>query len=99
MTFTRFFGDTPRNRLLDFLGDHVGSDYSVTELSDKADVSRPTVYRELPHLLKAGFVRYTRDLGTSKLFALNTDNPIVREVLTADFAATAGQQAPSARRR
>lgn len=87
MTFTAFFGDTPRNRLLDFLGDHPTSDYPITELAEKSGVSRPTIYEELPELEETGLVEQTRKVGQSRLFKLNTDHPVVREVLTSDVQA------------
>lgn len=84
MAFTAFFGDTPRNRLLDFLGDHPTSDYNITEMAEKSGVSRPSVYDELPPLRETGLVEKTREIGQSRLFKINTDNPVVREVLTSD---------------
>lgn len=84
MSFTGFFGETPRNRLLDFLGDHPTSDYTITEMAKKSGVSRPTIYEEIPELEETGLVVQTRKLGQSRLFKLNTDHPVVREVLTSD---------------
>lgn len=96
MTFTEDWGDLPRNRLLDFLGDHVGSDYPITELAEKSGLSRPTVYAALPDLAARGLVVETRKLGTSRMFALNTANPLVQAVLSADFekAAAAARAEP-----
>lgn len=98
VTFTDDWGDLPRNRLLDFLADHIGVDYSITELADKAGISRPTVYTVLGELQTRGLVRQTRTLGTSRLFALNTDNPLVQGVLTKDFSAAA-EEAPDTKPR
>lgn len=86
MTFTAKFGDNPRNKILDFLGDHAGFDYTISELASKAEVSRPTVYAELEPLLKEDLVVETRRMGPSKLFGINTDNAIVQAVLSEDFA-------------
>lgn len=96
MTFTEHFGDTPRARLLDFLGDHPASDYSITELSEKADVSRPTIYRELPELERLGYIVQTRTLGQSRLFKLNTDHAVVRDILVEDMEGARGQQTAAA---
>lgn len=85
MTFTETFGKTPRAALLDFLGDNVGFDYPITEMADKASISRTTVYHMLDDLLRLGLLKPTRMLGQSRLYAINTDNPIVREVLTQDM--------------
>lgn len=85
MTFTERFGDTPRNRLLDFLGDHPASDYSITEMAEKAEISRPTIYRLLPELERTGLIVQTRTLGQSRLFKLNTEDEAVKGVLAADM--------------
>lgn len=87
MTFTETFGKTPRAALLDFLGDNVGFDYPITEMADKAGISRTTVYHMLDDLLRLGLLKSTRMLGQSRLYAINTDNPIVREVLAQDMLA------------
>lgn len=85
MGFTEAWGDVPRNRLLDFLADHPGIDYSITELSTGAGISRPTVYTSLAELERLGFVRQTRTLGASRLFTLDTANALVVSVLTMDM--------------
>lgn len=91
MTFTATFGKTPRALLLDFLGDNVGFDYPITEMADKAGISRTTVYNMLDDLLRLGFLKATRKLGQSQLYAINTDNLIVREVLAQDMVAARDQ--------
>lgn len=91
MTFTDDWGDLPRNRLLDFLGDHVGSDYPITELADKSSLSRPTVYAALPELVERSFVVETRKIGASRFFAINAENPLVQSVLAQDFERARGK--------
>jgi DNA-binding GntR family transcriptional regulator len=59
-------------------------------MADKSELSRPTVYAALPELVKRGLVVETRKLGTSRLFALNTDNPLVQAVLSQDFEKARG---------
>lgn len=105
MTFTELWGDLPRNRLLDFLGDHPASDYSITELAEHAGLARPTIYSALAELEKAGLVTQTRTLGQSRMFKLNTDNSLVVGVLSYDVEearslplSAARRPAPSRRR-
>jgi DNA-binding IclR family transcriptional regulator len=85
--FTDYFGDTPRARLLDFLGDHPTSDYSKTELAAKAAMTRQTLYTLLPDLERTGMVRRTRTIGQSTMYALVPEHPVVAGVLGADMAA------------
>jgi DNA-binding transcriptional ArsR family regulator len=90
VSFTDDRGDLPRNRLLDFLGDHIGSDHPISEMAEKSELSRPTVYAALPELMKRGLVVETRKLGTSRMFALNTESPLVQAVLSQDFEKARG---------
>ena len=85
--FTDYLGDTPRAKLLDFLGDHPTSDYNVTELASKAGITRVTVYKTLDELVKVKMVSQTRDVGQSKMFSINMEHPVIRSVLQADMLA------------
>lgn len=94
MQFTDVFGDTPRARLLDFLADHPASDYPVTEMAERAGMSRPTVYAQLEDLERTGLVRKTRTLGRSRLYAIAMDHPVVRAVLRSDLSAARDEAEP-----
>lgn len=85
MSFTESWGDLPRNQLLDFLADHVGTDYSITELAESTSFSRPTIYRALADLEQLSYVKETRTLGQSRLFMINTKHPLIVAVLRGDF--------------
>jgi DNA-binding transcriptional ArsR family regulator len=83
--FKDIFGDSPQTKILDFLADYPRFDYSITEISEKAEVSRPTVYKVLKILLKKKLVVKTRNQGNSSLFQLNLDNRLVQLMLKFDF--------------
>lgn len=85
MGFTESWGDIPRNQLLDFLADHIGTDYSITELAESTTLSRPTIYRALAELEQLKYVKETRTLGQSRLFEINTKHPLIVSILTQDF--------------
>lgn len=85
--FTDYLGDTPRAKLLDFLGDHPTSDYNVTEMASKSGLTRVTVYKTLEDLVKVKMVNQTRDVGQSKMFAINMDHAVIQSVLQADMMA------------
>ena len=85
--FTDYLGDTPRAKLLDFLGDHPTSDYNVTELAAKAAITRVTVYKTLAELVRVKMVSQTRDVGQSKMFSINMEHPVIQSVLRADMLA------------
>ena len=74
-------GDTTENRVIDFLIDGIGMDYSKKDISDGCEISRPTVYKVLPKMLKEGTIKKTRTLGRSALYALNKENKKVQYLL------------------
>jgi DNA-binding transcriptional ArsR family regulator len=87
MAFTDYLGESPRAKLLDFLGDHPTSDYNITELANKSGLTRTTVYKLLDELTKVAMVRQTRHVGQSQMFTINIEHPVIQSVLRADMAA------------
>jgi len=83
--FKDIFGDSPQTKILDFLADHPDYDYSISEISKHAQVSRPTVYKIKDILLKKGLIIHTRDQGNSPLYKLNLDDKLVQVILKFDF--------------
>lgn len=86
--FTDYLGPTPRAKLLDFLGDHPTSDYSITELAEKAGLTRQTIYSVLADVEKVGLVHHTRNVGQSRMYAISMDHPVIQSVLKADMLAS-----------
>lgn len=83
--FKEIFGDSPQTKILDFLADYPRFDYSITEISEKAEVSRPTVYKVLKVLLEKKLAIKTREQGNSSLYKLNLENRLVKLMLKFDF--------------
>lgn len=83
--FKDVFGGSPQTKILDFLADHPKYDYSVSEIAEKADVSRPTVYKVIEILLPKKLIVKTRTLGRSSLYQLNLKNELVQIMLKFDF--------------
>jgi DNA-binding MarR family transcriptional regulator len=83
--FKDIFGNSPQTKILDFLADHPDYDYSISEISKHAQVSRPTVYKIKDILLKKGLIINTRDQGSSPLYKLNLDDKLVQVILKFDF--------------
>lgn len=74
-------GDTTENAVLDFLIEGMNFDYSKKHIADKCKISRPTLYRVLPKLVKEGLVRPTRKIGMIQLYAVNKGNERIRALL------------------
>lgn len=83
--FTEIFGDSPRVKLIDFLADHVDYDYTISQIQDFTDISRPTLYRLIEKLETEKMVSLTREVGASKFYGLNTQNEKVIGMLQLEF--------------
>jgi len=80
--FVRVLGSSPVVKLLDFLLAERGLyDYSMTEISENADVSWSTLQRIFPRLISLGVVKETRQLGRAKLYALNEMHPLTKDLV------------------
>ena len=74
-------GDAIENRIIDLLIEGKGLDYSKKDIADGCGISRPTVYKILPMLVKKGVVKKTRAIGRIQLYSINTENEKVRALL------------------
>ena len=74
--FTQVFGDTPKNRLWEFLVDSRGLfDYSMTDISESADISWNTLKGIFPGFVKEHIVEKTRTIGRATMYKLNESHP------------------------
>ena len=74
--FVTVFGDTPINRLWEFLIDSRGLfDYSMTDICEAADVSWNTLKEIFPSFVNGGIVKKTRKIGRATMYMLNEDHP------------------------
>ncbi len=74
-------GDSMENRLIDFLIEGKGISYTKKDIADGCDMSRPTVYKILPNLIRQGIIKITRKIGRITLYALNAENEKVKTLL------------------
>ncbi|MCI0504238.1 hypothetical protein L0Y65_06040 [Candidatus Micrarchaeota archaeon] len=74
-------GDTPENRVIDFLIEGRGIDYSKTDIAEGCGLSRPTIYKLLPGLIKNGIVRIKRKVGRITLYQLDEKNNRVKALV------------------
>ncbi|MBI3190320.1 hypothetical protein HYZ41_01300 [archaeon] len=74
-------GDTIENRVIDILIEGKGIDYSKKDIADNCSISRPTLYKILPDLVKKNTVKPTRKIGRVQLYSINTENKKVKALL------------------
>lgn len=75
--FLKIFGDTPINRVLDFLIIHEEFDYSMKDIAKNSGVGYATLKLFWHNLENAGIVVLTRGVGRAKLYRLNNKNSAV----------------------
>ncbi len=81
----KFFGSYSRVRVLDFLLENEGFDYSKTDISRETGVSIDSLYKVWDELEAIGVVAPTRKFGNTTLYKLNAENPLVKKLQEFDF--------------
>ena len=79
--FREALGDSPVIRVLDFLIEGRGLDYSLTGIAENSNIGWTTLHRIWDKLLKLEIVKPTREIGRAKLFKLNEENKAVKELI------------------
>ena len=79
--FRETLGDGPVIRVLDFLIEGRGLDYSLSDIAENSNIGWTTLHRLWGKMLKLGIVKPTREIGRAKLFKLNEENPAVKDLI------------------
>ena len=79
--FREALGNSPVIRVLDFLIEGRGLDYSLSDIAENANIGWTTLHRIWDKLLKYKMVVPTRKIGRAKLFKLNEENPAIKELI------------------
>ena len=76
--FIEVMGDSPINRILNFLDLNYAYDYSLTDIAKGAGVGYATLQLFWKKLESAKIVIQTRKVGKAKMYRLNIKNPVVK---------------------
>ncbi len=79
-------GDTPLFRIIDFLVENKGMDFTKKAITEGAEISKATLFNYWPELEKNNIVTITRKFGKTKLYTLNAESPIVKKILELESA-------------
>lgn len=79
--FRQALGNSPVIRVLDFLIESRGLDYSLSDIAENANIGWTTLHRIWDNLLRLKMVIHTREIGRAKLFKLNEENPAIKELI------------------
>ena len=74
-------GDLPLFRIIDFLLDNKGMDFSKTDIAKGAQISRASLFNYWGELEKRGIVKVTRRYGKTKLYTLNAKSPVTQRII------------------
>ena len=77
--FLETFGDSPINRVLDFLVVNEDFDYSMTDIAVQSGVGYSTLKLFWNNLEKNKIVIQTRVVGRAKMYKIYLDNPVVKK--------------------
>lgn len=83
MTFVELLGSSMQSKLLDFLGDHIGSIYSWQEIT-KHVLQIKQNRAAMDRLVNAGLIKQV-DAGGKICYMINDKHVLVRSVLHDDF--------------
>lgn len=74
-------GELPLFRIIDFLVENKGLDFTKKDIIEGAGISKATLFNYWKEVEKAGIVTATRKFGKTILYTLNTKNPVVKKIL------------------
>ena len=74
-------GEIPLFKIIDFLLDNKGMDFSKSDISKGSEISRASLFNYWNEIEKHGIVRVTRSFGKTKLYTLNVKNPITQKII------------------
>ena len=77
----KFLGENPIFRIIDFLIENKGMDFTKKEIIEGAEISRASLFNYWQQLEEQEIVKVTRQFGKTKLYTLNSKNPIIRKLL------------------
>lgn len=75
--FIRILGDTPKVRILNYMIQVRGLDFSMSDIARNSSVGWATLSRIWKEFVELKIVTLTRQVGKAKLYKLNEENPAV----------------------
>ncbi len=82
----KLVGKLPLFRVVDFLVDNKGMDFSKKDIVIGAGVSKASLFNYWLELEKQEIVKVTRAFGKTKLYTLNAESPVTQKILELEAA-------------
>jgi len=77
----KFLGENPIFKIIDFLIENKGLDVTKKQIIEGAEISRASLFKVWKQLEEQEIVIAKRQFGKTKLYALNSKNPLVKKLL------------------
>ncbi len=74
-------GEMPLFKVIDFLLENKGMDFSKSDISKGAGISRASLFNYWNEVEKHGIVKITRRFGKTKLYTLNVKNQVTQKII------------------
>ena len=74
-------GEMPLFKVIDFLLDNKGMDFSKSDIAKGAEISRASLFNYWNELERHGIVSVTWSFGKTKLYTLNSKNPVTQKII------------------
>lgn len=79
--FLQLVGDAPLFRVLDFLVDNKGMDFTKKDVYEGAGISKATLFKHWKEFERYDLVKPTRRFGKTQLYTINSSNPLIKKIL------------------
>lgn len=77
---TNFFGNYPIVKVIDFLIENRGFDYTKAEIAEHSEIGIATLHQMWDKIEKYGIIKETRKYGNTKLYMINDDSELVNMI-------------------
>ena len=74
-------GEMPLFKIIDFLLENKGMDFSKSDISKGSGISRASLFNYWNEIEKHGIVKVTRSFGKTRLYTLNVKNPVAQKII------------------
>ncbi len=92
-------GEMPLFKIIDFLLENKGMDFSKSDILKGAEISRASLFNYWNEVEKHGIVKVTRSFGKTKLYTLNVKNPLTQKIIELEKTLIAESMEKAARKR
>lgn len=76
----RAYGSSPQMKIIDYLMDFPRNDFTQKEIIEALGMSKTTFYKYFDNLVDFGMIKVNRKIANAKLYAINTDSPIIKNI-------------------